>query len=111
MKKLSKYEARLFFTYRIGELQFKSYRKGEFIKKYGNVQCFERGCIEEDTLEHVMRCQDYDIRYRQTMTHDSDYLQIKTFVQYLVELDGYRSRKFGLPIMYRRGVKSAQIMK
>ena len=54
---------------------------------------------------HVMRCPEYDIRYRHRMEHDSDYLEIKTFIKYLVELDEYRNRKFGLPIMYRRGTR------
>ena len=56
-----------------------------------------------------MRCPEYEIRYRGTMRHDQDYSLIGVFTKYLVELDGYRLRKYGLPIMYRKGVKELEV--
>lgn len=68
---LPKYEARMYFTYMIGELQFKNNRKGEFIKRFGDLKCFQKNCENLDSLEHVMTCQYYDNRYTET-GHDRD---------------------------------------
>ena len=52
--RLPRYEAKLLFALKVGELQFKDYRRGEFKAKFGNTLCF--GCQEEpDNLEHVMK--------------------------------------------------------
>ena len=102
---MDKYEARLLFSYRIGELQFKNYRKGEFIKRFGDTMCFE-GCAAPDTLEHVMWCDRYPIRYwGNTKSIDKDYSLAPSFVEYLRKLDAHRARRYGLPVMFRRSLK------
>ena len=101
---LPKYDSRLFFTYKIGELQFKEFRKGEFIKKYGNTNCFQPGCQSKDNLTHVMRCHQYENKFYETQI-DSDENKMKLFIDYLKRLDKERAERFNLPIMYRRLTK------
>ena len=107
--KLNKYDSRLIFSYRIGELQFKHYRKGEFMKRFGNTLCFE-GCNEPDTLDHVMWCDRYPIRYwGNTKSIDKDYSLIPSFVEYLKRLNDHRAREYGLAVMYQRSLKDMML--
>merc|ERR1711884_399258 len=102
--RLPKYESRLFFAYRIGELQFKEYRRGEFKKRFGNTNCFADGCSQPDTLIHAVTCDGYNQTFQKhklehVMNPD---IQLE-FIDYLKKLDWERARKYGLPILYRQG--------
>ena len=100
---LPRYQSRIYFAYRIGELQFKDYRRGEFKKRFGNTKCFADGCSEPDRLEHAMVCDGYpkELRFtRPNFNHDRTDDQ-KQFIEYLVKLDGYRAKYFYLPVLYR----------
>ena len=102
--RLPKYDSRLFFAYRIGELQFKEYRRGEFRKRFGNTKCFADGCSQPDTLKHAVTCDGYNQTFQeQKLEHvmNPD-IQIE-FIDYLKKLDWERARKYGLPILYRKG--------
>ena len=100
--RLPKYDARLFFAYRIGELQFKAYRKGEFIRKFGNTKCFADGCGEQDTLQHAMRCDGYDQMFGKDEMELFELDAQKEFIAYLKKMDTERARKYYLPLLYRR---------
>ena len=98
--RLPRYDARLFFAFKVGELQFKDYRRGEFKAKFGNTLCF--GCQEEpDTLEHVMRCKFYENRFYKTDFEYDPETQLE-FIEYLKKLDRERNKRFKLPILYRK---------
>ena len=102
----SRYRSRLYFAYRIGQLQFKDYRKGEFTRIYGDVKCFMEGCEEKDDLEHVMRCQKYPADLRCELTnfnYDPD--EQEEFMDYLERLDKFRAMKFNLPVLFRPSLK------
>lgn len=102
----SRYQSRLFFAFRIGELQFKDYRKGEFNKKFGNTECFMEGCNEPDRLDHVMRCEKYPSELRcelRNFNHDPN--EQDEFIEYLTKLDKFRYDNFNLPVMYRPSLK------
>ena len=80
---------------------FKDYRKGEFKKKFGDVNCFA-GCDSADTLSHAMECKQYpeDMRFSFTnFNHDPN--EQKEFIDYLEKLDKFRAQKWGLPVIYR----------
>ena len=102
----NRYESRLFFAFRIGELQFKDYRRGEFTKIFGDTKCFAPRCQSPDTLEHVMRCSGYpsDLRFELT-NYNYDPIEQEEFIQYLKRLDGYRASKYNLPVIYRPSLK------
>ena len=102
--KLPKYDAKIFFAYRIGELQFKENRRGEFTKKFGNTRCFADGCSEPDTLQHTMVCDGYDQLFRKNnQDYDPD-VQLE-FIEYLKQLDKERHRKYSLPVLFRKSLK------
>ena len=105
--RMPKYDAKLFFAYRTGELQFKEYRKGEFKKKFGNTWCF--GCGEEpDTLEHVMKCCYYERRFQEKDFNIDGTEEQLQFIEYLKKLDRERTVRFGLPILYRRSLRDGK---
>ena len=100
---LPRYEAQRYFAFRIGELQFKDYRRGEFKKKFGNSKCFADGCSEPDRLEHVMKCDGYpdELRFRKQFYNHERTVDQKEFVDYLVKLDAYRAKYYYLPVLHR----------
>ena len=106
---LPRYDAKLFFAYRIGELQFKEYRRGEFRKKFGNTKCFADGCSEPDTLKHAMGCNGYDQMFRKT-EQDADPEVQQEFIEYLKKLDRERARKYSLPILYRKSLSELDLL-
>ena len=92
----------MFFAYRMGELQFKDYRRGEFRKKFGNTKCFAPGCSQPDTLEHVRKCDGYPPEVRfipDNFNYDPN--EQNEFIDYLIRLDAYRCKYFYLPLLYR----------
>ena len=99
-------ESRLFFAFRIGELQFKDSRRGEFTKSHGDTNCFMEGCEEPDSLKHVMRCPKYpdELKFRLTDYNYDPYEQ-NEFIEYLKKLDSYRMYKFNLPIVFRPSLR------
>ena len=102
--RLPRYEAKLYFAYKIGELQFKDYRRGEFKRKFGNTKCFADGCSEPDTLEHVRFCTGYDSRYTKT-EHETDENVRREFIEYLKRIDAERAKKYYLPVLFRKSLK------
>ena len=102
---LPRYQAKLYFAYKIGELQFKDYRRGEYIKKFGDTLCFT-GCGQPDSLEHVMNCKGYATKWNGE-TGWEDLNSINTLVDYLRELDRERTSRFKLPVIYRQSLREA----
>ena len=99
-------EAKLFFAFRIGELQFKDNRRGEYTKKFGNTTCFMDGCNQPDSLQHVMSCNRYpaDMRFGLSdFNHDPH--EQNEFIDYLQKLDKFRLKEFNLPLIYRPSLK------
>ena len=98
----NRYRSQIFFAYRIGELQFKDYRRGEFRKKFGNTKCFAPGCSQPDTLEHVRKCDGYPPEVRFIPDNfNYDPTEQNEFIDYLIRLDAYRCKYFYLPLLYR----------
>ena len=83
-----KLTAKLLLCYRIGELNFKTNRKGEATAKTGSTLCLGRVCGGEDSLAHVMECETYDTRYSGV---DSEW----ALADYLVKLYIQRNKKYG----------------
>ena len=101
--KLPRYQSKLFFAYRVGELQLKDFRRGEFSRRFGNSRCFT-GCLQADRLDHVMTCEGYpaDIRFQPDKFEvNYDPNDQKVFISYLVKLDAYRAKAFSLPLLFR----------
>ena len=90
-----KLTAKLLLCYRIGELNFKTNRRGEAIAKAGSTLCLGKVCGGEDSLEHVMQCDLYDTRYN---GHDSEW----ALADYLVKLYIERNKKYGEALVYLR---------
>ena len=79
----------------VGELNFRRNRRYEAMKKYGSVECLEPACRENDTLEHANKCFGYQARLK-------DEAGPYEIIQYLVELDSERMRKFNRSLMNHR---------
>ena len=90
-----KLTAKLLLCYRIGELNFKTNRKGEATAKTGSTLCLGRVCGGEDSLAHVMECETYDTRYSGV---DSEW----ALADYLVKLYIERNKKYGNALVYMR---------
>ena len=84
---LPKHQAKCALIYEIGELNFRTNRKQESLKKYGTLECVVPGCCQEDTLEHAKTCYGYDTKYRDDMSPQE-------WVTYLSDLDIERFRKY-----------------
>ena len=104
---LPKYEAKLYFAYKVGSLRFKDYARSESIRKYGNSDCWIPGCTGPDTLEHVLSCWGYKTKYKGPEWKWEDLKTIKRVANYLTELDRERTRRFGMSLLYRPGLKEA----
>ena len=104
---LPKFEAKLYFAYKVGSLRFKAFSKGESMRKYGNTDCWIPGCTGPDTLEHVLSCWGYKTKYKGPGWEWEDLQSIKKVTKYLTELDLERLRRFGMSLVYRPGLKEA----
>ena len=83
---LPKNKAKLMLCYEIGELNFRVNRKNEAKKKYGGTQCLVKGCVEEDSWQHVQECHGYTSRLKKGWgPYD--------LINYMVELENERNRK------------------
>ena len=93
-----KREAMLVFNYKVGQLEFKNYRRQEMKRKFGDINCV-KGCEEPDDLEHVKSCG----RYRTKWTEKTD-SHPKYLVEFLKDLESERlaATNFKLPLVYRR---------
>ena len=103
--RLPRYQSKLFFAYRTGELEMLDYRRGEFGRRFGNTKCF--ACSSHpDRLDHVMQCEGYPADLRCNLKDfDFDPYKQKEFIEYLTRLDLYRSRAFSLPLLFRPSTK------
>ena len=72
--------------YRIGELNFRTNRRGESIKKYGGTDCHVKICSGEDSYVHVKDCLGYTARLGAA---DNEY----TLLRYLKQLNEERRKK------------------
>ena len=104
---LPKFEAKLYFAFKIGELQFKENRRGEYRAKFGDTLCFVPGCNQPDTLEHVQRCRGYTRCKIPELGEWEDLDSIKKAIEYLTYLDWHRSFYYKLPLIHRPGLKEA----
>ena len=82
----------------IGELNFLTNRKNENIKKLGSTHCFVGVCGGEDTLDHVSQC----FGYKSTLKEDGSE---RSQVDYLVELNEERLKKYKRPLIYYEKVR------
>ena len=62
---LPKHQAKCALLYEAGELNFRTNRRNEALKKYGTLDCVVPGCGEPDTLEHIMECHGYSTKFKQ----------------------------------------------
>ena len=92
---LPKNKAKLALLMEVGELNFRASRKYEAMKKYGSIQCLEPACTGDDEFEHVKTCFGYKARLKE----EAGPYEI---IEYLVELDTERMRKFRKSLMNHR---------
>ena len=84
---LPKNKAKLMLCYELGELNFRSSRKTEAMKKYGSVECLVPFCREPDSLEHVKECKGYSSKVDEGAGPYE-------FIDYLAELELERNKTF-----------------
>ena len=84
---LPKHQAKCALLYEIGELNFRTNRKWESLKKFGTTECVVQGCGQEDTLDHAKECYGYDTKFR-------DDFSPMELVEYLSKLDLERFSKY-----------------
>ena len=98
-------QAKLFLAYKTGGLRFKNESKGEFLKRFGDLKCFIKGCNGLDTLEHVKNCRGYRSKYVGPGWEWEDLQSINKTVSYLVDLNRERQIRFNCPLIYKPGLK------
>ena len=84
---LPKNKAKLALLMEVGELNFRTNRKWESLKKFGSTECVVQGCGQEDTLDHVKECYGYDTKFK-------DDFSPMEWVDYLSKLDNERFSKY-----------------
>ena len=84
---LPKHQAKCALLYEIGELNFRSNRKWESLKKIGTIECLVPGCGQDDSLEHVKQCHGYSTKFR-------DDFSPMELVEYLSQLDNERFTRY-----------------
>ena len=94
----SKLEGKLMLAFRLGELEFKTNRRGESEKLYGGVHCWYGQCGGLDEISHVSRCEGYNARPVEVDDGDP-----RNLVNYLIQLNSERIRKWGQPLLFTRG--------
>ena len=94
----SKLEGKLMLAFRLGELEFKTNRRGESEKLYGGVHCWYGQCGGLDEISHVSRCEGYNARPVEADDGDP-----RNLVTYLIQLNSERIRKWGQPLLFTRG--------
>ena len=89
----AKLESKLMLALMIGELNFLTNRRAENIKKLGSTHCYIGVCGGEDSLEHVSQC----FGYSAVPSGDGSE---RSQVEYLVELNKERMKRFGTALIY-----------
>ena len=84
---MAKHKAKIALCYDIGELNVRSNRRHESVKKYGGIQCVVPGCVQDDTLDHIQECYGYTSKF----IDDGD---PNTWVEYLCNVDRERFAKY-----------------
>ena len=92
---LPKNKAKLALLMEVGELNFRTNRKYEALKKYGSTNCLVPACLGPDSLAHVNECPGYSSRLKD----DAGPYQI---IEYLTELENERCRKFNKSLLNHR---------
>merc|ERR1712025_967593 len=92
----SKLEAKLLFSLRIGELNFKTNRRVESERKFGGTDCWTKVCLGKDDLHHVMECFGYETRLKKNGVSGDD------MAEYLKKLHVERLKKHNQPLVYMR---------
>ena len=73
-------------------------RRGESEKLYGGVHCWYGQCGGLDEISHVSRCEGYNARPVEVDDGDP-----RNLVNYLIQLNSERIRKWGQPLLFTRG--------
>ena len=94
---LPKNKAKLALLMEVGELNFRTNRKYEALKKYGSTNCLVPACLEPDSLSHVNSCHGYSSRLKD----DAGPYQV---IEYLTELEEERCKKFNKSLLNHRVV-------
>ena len=91
-------EARAITTMRTGNLIFKNWCPNKIRPKYmGDMKCLYPPCQEPDTLKHVMSCEYYSTKFKDTGE------SIKDWAKYLVQLNDERIKEFKQPLICTDG--------
>ena len=77
----------------IGELNFLTNRRSENVKKLGSTHCYVGTCGGDDSLDHVSQC----FGYSAVPSLDGSK---RSQVEYLVELNRERMKRFGTALIY-----------
>ena len=84
---MPKHLAKCALVYEIGELNFRTNRKYESLKKYGTLECVVPGCCQLDTLDHAMQCYGYSTKYKEGSSPTA-------WFEYISALDLERFQKY-----------------
>ena len=87
-----KMEARMLFSYYVGELNLRTNRPREAEKKFGGVQCLVGTCCGVDSIPHIAECEGYDTKAPPNM-RDED------LSEFLMKIHQERMRRWNAPII------------
>lgn len=91
--KAPKMPAKATFMMNVGELNFKTNRRKESIKKFGNIECPVESCLSPDSLVHAAyECLGYKTRFPDGVTEGE-------IGQYLLQLHAERVQRWSLPLL------------
>ena len=89
----SKLEAKMMFSYYVGELNLRTNRRKESERKFGGVACLYGICCGDDSIPHIMECEGY-------VTKPPSDISEEDFGKYLVDIHRERVRRWKAPLIH-----------
>ena len=87
-----KMEAKMLFSYYVGELNLRTNRPREAEKKFGGVQCLVGVCCGVDSISHIAECPGYDTKAPLNMREED-------LCKFLLEIHRERVRRWSSPLI------------
>ena len=89
----SKVEAKIMFSYYVGELNLRTNRRKESERKFGGVSCLYGICCGDDSIPHIMGCFGYSTKPPSDLSEEN-------FGRYLMDIHRERVKRWDAPLIH-----------
>ena len=87
-----KMEAKILFSYYVGEINLRTNRPREAEKKFGGVHCLVGSCGGVDSIPHLAECPGYDTKAPLNLREED-------LAKFLLEIHRERMRRWNAPLI------------